>query len=452
MSNTEAEAERSSPLELLLLESISLGSPFDGAGALFTTDETSDCWVLVTHPAGITRVDVAPLVVKLTDELRSAHESGGDFRMDLLVQSTRCAITNILETSSRMITNKPDAETSAPEFAACVRIEDSDLGMFLLSSIEGQPQAVSLGSTDLMGLTRARELQHGVGDELDHEIEQLTIGEPRQSYQPPPALWAESGLPTFIDEHVHGRNRRSFKEDVKLSPATLKLLLDAHRILSHETYQLGLAAADLFRRCERLQNEFKEQLRRANDAATKIESVLEDDPNDFDDEDDDNVGMSSNIERRVMKACKRRDDLSERYLEIRQKVSRLDGRPLSKREQAWMDEVRGMETSVVVVQEPPSAANSEDTGDSNGENAGDLRVTIRQRLQEVQTLNAQLLGRVGKFTETEAGDEPGTAASASVSPGYRQSSVVQITAMLDRQSALVDATRHKMERLLAVVR
>lgn len=405
---------------------------------MFTTDEHSECCILVTHPAGVTRVDVTPLVMKLTDELRSAHESGGDFRMDLLVQSTRCAVTTVLETSSRLITNKQVVDASAPDFAACVGIEDSDLGYFLLNSMNGQPQAVTLDATNHIGPATT----DGINDELDHEIKWLAIGEPRQSYQPPPALWAESGLPAFIDEHVHGRNRRSFREDVRLSPATLKVLMDAHRILSHETYQLGLAAADLFRRCERLQNEFKEQLRRANDAATKIESVLEDDSNDFD-EGDDNVGMSSNIERRVTRACKRRDGLSERYMEIRRKVGRLDGRSLSKREQAWVDEVRGMEASIGVAQDPPPGMNSEDKGG--------LQATVRQRLQEVQILNAQLLGRVEGFTDTETGDETGSAesASASASPGYRQSSMVQITAMLDRQSALVDATRHKMERLLA---
>lgn len=430
---SESKAVDDAPApELLLLESVAFAAPSAGSWPVFTSDEQSENSVLVTHSAGLARVDLTPLVKKLTDELQGAYESGGDFRMELLVQSTRCDASNLMQVQRQHPPVDRDGEVAGVGVAACINIEDSDLGDFLLSSFHGQPQAVTLDSFVLRGIATTDE-------GLDDELGALTLGEVRQSYQPPGELWAESSLGAFISEHVQGRNRRSFKEEVKLSPATLRVLMDAHRILSHETYQLGLAAADLFRRCERLQSEFKEQIRRANDAATRIESVLEDEVSELD-EGADGMGMSENIERRMETARQRQEELSRRYVELRRKMGRLDGQLLSEKEEAWMEEVRVLEASVGA---------TEDTMAREAGEKEEADAKTGQRLDKVQKLTEQLVQRAKAQSKTD-GSGGGVLEVTSASPSQRQWRMGQISGMLERQSALVEATRLKMDRLCAM--
>ena len=221
---------------------------------------------------------------------------------------------------------------------ACVVLEDSDLGHFLLTCSDEQPHAVvfdqpKVGSPNLFPLQ----------DNEDYRFDQdaLALGPVSSTYQPPAAFWTTSSLTTFFSKQVPQRHKKYLKEEVRLSTHTLDLMTQAHRILSQETHQLGLAAADLFRRCERLQDELRDQIKRTLDAARRIEEAV----GEHDDDYDVSEGFSGGkipIEKRLERVSAKQKELMNRHEHLRKDVAKNLVNGLSEQEEVWVTEIEKM--------------------------------------------------------------------------------------------------------------
>ena len=262
-----------------------------------------------------------------------------------------------------------DSESILPaSVPACLPLWDSDLGYFVLTSANGYPHAATLDepkSEDSPVFKSEYE-----DDDLPN-MNLLDIGSTRESYHPSNAFWAASSLPNFLRDHVHPRHQRTAKEEIRLSTATLGLMTEAHRVTSEETHRLGLAAADLFRRCERLQDELRDQIRRANEVAQRTERVAGEDAASYLHEAKKRTRPSLNERYRI--AHERHDALVARLDSLRKKASKYGGTDLSAQERQWFSEVQKIKDHVL-----DTDSEREDEDDNQGG-----KPALRQRCVEV---------------------------------------------------------------------
>lgn len=429
-------------LEMLIVESVSLSANGQECPLVFSRDAESSASAIITSSNTVYQLDLSPLANKLCEELQSGSDTGSEFRIGMLVDNSRLVCERLLSFDDTV------QSASERETAAACSLLDADMGHLVLSSRANQPNAVIL---EPKGFTEAI-------DNFDTALSPQTLKnvagllEARPAYQPPSAFWAESTLAGFLDAHVHSRSRQSLSSEVRLSPSTLKLLMDAHRVLSEETHRLGLAASDLFARCERLQDEFREQLRRAQSVADRVDSVT----GIYDDEYYDQGGgggghgadgIRGDVEERLMSARATQESLHVRYDELRRKLGLLNsGRPLSDRERAWGGEVERF-ARLVLGEARAEHAKEDETSPPHAEAA--------ERLEEVRRLRDQLLDEYREQKPQEGNGtadladaaSPASSAAFNVALDRRRARSAEIEELLERQSALVQATKTKLERL-----
>jgi nucleoporin NUP82 len=124
----------------------------------------------------------------------------------------------------------------------------------------------------------------------------------------------------------------------------LDLVATAHRQLASYTNALERAASDLFRRCERLQGEMKDQLKQLSDVAERIKGVTSEIDEDGNRKEGTRNGEA--LDRRLQNARDRQLELVQRYDTLRKKVINSGGRPLSEKEKAWAMEVNTLSESL----------------------------------------------------------------------------------------------------------
>ena len=406
------EADPPSLLTFQVLDTSRHGEVWEGNWSTFSHDVSSRYSFYITDTSSATFISLSPWVFRLETELKEGT-SGTDFRIDLLVKGQ----SSIRE---RIYTQK--SEDRSTPLAASVLIRDPDLGYLLLTATPYGPITVVFDMPDYeFDLSRRSR-----SPTYDPEPEKpLILIEPRPVYQPAHALEKPSTLPSFLEKLQHSKYKRLLKENVRLSPATLTIMTDAHKVLSEETHRLGTAAAELFRRCERLQIELRAQIKKANDVAARVDAVTGDD---FDDGPP--MGINEVMEKRVQDAAKRQKELTERLEKIRRKASKGTSRELSDKERAWVDEVNVVQRKVLGEgdESPPSERFKEPW----------------VRYEEVQQLKDELLEQV---TELEAEEETSPSKGVKVPSEIRRAKVAQIMTLLDRESALVEGAKTRLERL-----
>ena len=306
---------------------------------VFTSDPYSPYSLFVTHSQSATYVSFSTWVDRLESELQSSGDVGFQFRLETFTQGVSTLRERVMDHGRDLSTSESDERQ---ELSACVVFRDSDLGYLLLTEAQGQPFAVEFDLPDLGGMPNSDGF---AGQSYEHEFRQLVSTKPRDSYQPPSSLWAPPPLSGFVESRAQGRYKRSLTEEIKLSQATLILMTDAHKVLSQHTHHLGIAAAELFRRCERMQQEFKEQIKRAAEVAERIEAVIGEDGEDVDETTQQRGRVG--IDRRVEAAKSRQEALVGRYDALRRRLARRAGRDLSDKEVAWAAEVDTIESAIV---------------------------------------------------------------------------------------------------------
>lgn len=379
--------------------------------------------------------------------------SGAAFRLENSFAVQRTALERIMEWSSDGLASTMSGQKAPPQ--ACISLVDSDLGWLVLTAIGHRPQAVVLDLPIETDLYRTF-----APDDAPLALPASAI---RQPYQPSGTFTSPSTLPKFLDsitQSVNSRLRKTdLKSQVRFSPATLQLLTEAHRVLSSETSRLGAAAADLFRRCERMKLELTEQIRKVEDIARRIDSVTGDD--------DDVAGSPANngqvarivgpekIEQRMDAARTNSDKLHRRVEALRYKIAGLGGKELSAREEAWREEVLTLRQTLGIKDESGKEQGGS-VNDDDGEDVSDA--SLIARLQNVTQLQKELLDKAKEATEKKTVPEEKeedlqssqlsmSTSSSRVPPDFRKQKVQQVMQLLERETALVDAVTERLGRL-----
>lgn len=304
----------------------------------FSIDVNSQHSFFVTHSQGVFYLSLEAWIQSLQSELQSTASTGTEFRVDILTDGP--------ETLRERILDLQDDEFSNHEPTAAVVFQDSDLGYFLLTADNGVPHGVILDKPDD---TAENELRVQTTYDLPQETSTPALGPARQPYVPPSSLWAQSTLPQFFNSHVQNRHKKALKDEIRLSSATLDLMTQAHRVLSEETHTLGISAADLFRRCERLQDELREQIERVKEISRRKEEVvgIASEAADSDEK------PNATVERRLQDAQARQEKLTARFEKLSMNARKYNRKPYSDHEKALLAEVDKISTSVLEPDEKP---------------------------------------------------------------------------------------------------
>ncbi|KAL7795795.1 hypothetical protein V8C37DRAFT_373481 [Trichoderma ceciliae] len=407
------------PPTLLAFQAIDTMTPVEvneGSWPVFTTDVMSRYSFFVTHHAAITFVSLTPWIFRLEGELLGEFEAGTDFRLGLLVNSQ--------STRDRVYAQQA-ADVGIP-LAACVAIRDPDLGYFLLSATPYEPVALTFDTPDDEPVTVRQE---SPVREREASMAPLDFYEPRPVYHPPHAFSESSALAELLERLRTSRHKTIVNQEVKLSPLTLSIFTDAHKVLSDETYRLGVAAAEVFRRCELLQAELRQQVRKANEVKGKIDTINGSHR-------EDNEPDNAMYERRITEAKERQERLMRRMEDLRKMVSKTTTRDLSAKERAFVEEVRSMEASV--------------SGPAPGAEAGPRNQAkqVWRRMEEVKRLQAELLAEA-EALRNASGTESPASVELRIPQDIRRSKLQQVQGLLSRESALVEAVTSRLERLQA---
>ncbi|KAM3480732.1 hypothetical protein MY5147_001021 [Beauveria neobassiana] len=386
---------------------------------VFSADALSRYSFFVTHHAAITFISLASWIFRLEGELSGDFEAGTDFRIGLLVNS---------QSSRERIYAQPVADAAEP-LAGCIVLRDPDVGYFLLSATPYEPIAVTFESPELDVVPVHREASPE--REREASMAPLHFYEPRPVYNPPHVFDQGSSLPLLLERLRTSRHKTVVNQEVKLSPLTLQIFTDAHKVLSEETYKLGVSAAEIFRRCELLQSELKQQVSKANEVKGKIDTIR---GVDRDGETDNDM-----YERRISEAQKRQEAIAERVENLRKIVGKATTRDLSNKERAFMEEVRALDASV--------------SGPTASEEADDVRIQSQElwkRLESVKKLQSELVADVEALKKSGQLEAPLTP-ELRIPQDIRRNKLQQVQGLLSRETALVDAVTSRLERLQATV-
>lgn len=409
------------PPALLAFQAIDTMTPVEvneESWPVFSNDVMSRYSFFVTHHAAITFVSLASWIFRLEGELLGEFEAGTDFRIGLLVNS---------QSSRDRIFAQPSADVNVP-LTACVAVRDPDLGYFLLSSTPYEPIALTF-ETPEVDLAPIRQ-ESPIRERDVSMMTPLDFYEPRPVYHPPHTFDQSSILPTLLERLRTSRHKTVVGQEVKLSPLTLQIFTDAHKVLSDETYRLGVAAAEVFRRCETLRLELRQQVNKANEVKGKIDTINGAHRNDESD--------NAMYERRINAAKERQEMLTQRMEDLRRIVGKSTTRDLSIKERAFVEEVRTMAASV--------------SGPAPGTEAG-VKNQSRQfwkRLDEVKRIQGELLSEVEAIQKTES-LETASSPELRIPQEIRRTKLQQVQGLLSRETALVEAVTSRLERLQASV-
>lgn len=311
----------------------------------------------------------------------------------------------------------PTGDGSVP---ACVVIEDGNVGYLLLTTVANEPVAALLDAPET-GLPTDDEL-----------TEFMSVpgapAEVREAWQPSQDLYAPFDLLKSIN--IPLRHRALLKEEIRLSPANLELLMDVHRTLAAHTARLQAAVADLFNRATQLQEVFRDQITRSAVVAQRIEAATTS---------ADGEGDAA-IEARMQKVQARQQAITARYDALRRKMSTINSTELSDKEASYIDELQTMSGAV-------DKENRTLTGDVDGS-----VVPAWQRMEKLQQLKQELKTQVqdhaDKTGEQHGGNgyrESGEGVKISIQARKAETDVIH--RLLQRNTDLVDVAMTRLRGL-----
>ncbi|KAL2017313.1 hypothetical protein VTK56DRAFT_2336 [Thermocarpiscus australiensis] len=376
----------------------------------------------VTHSAGITFVSLAPWVFRLESELQGDSEAGAEFRIDLLAKGQGSERERIYTQSH-----------GQNALAAAMAINDPDLGHLVLSATHRGPIALFFDTPELD--IAPKESPKVVSEQV--EVPQPPIAwEPRPLFQPSDALEHRGALPAWIDHLRTGRRRPLFQQEVRLSMATLEVFTEGHKVICNEVLEINGAVAELFRKCEALQIELRDQIKQVNEVRKRIETITGEDASD-----DEPVSEGMIVQARLRAAQQRQEELADRMEKLKRRLGRATSRELSDKERAWAEEVQALESSVF-----GSEAGQTSSATPNA------KQQPWERFEEIKALRDALFSQVEQLQRTgEKPDDDHTPASPvpnlKIPAEVRKAKMAQVIGLLDRETALVDAVKTRIERL-----
>lgn len=372
------------PKDLVLVDSVETGhGEADSQNwPLFSQDSLAPYDFYLTSQGRVDYFSLSAWASRLESELLSpaSPDTGLDFRLKVLCGDDIILTEEILDCSDG--TNQKSVE----HLSSALVMHSPEIGHFFITYSASEPHAVTFDTPDTVSRTLmlARASTNSLSLDSPEAQHALTLPDPeaimaspRASYEPSVVFYDSPTAPLkhFLSSNVPQRHRAVLKQEIRLSPSTLDIMTAAHRILSAQTSQLEQAAAELFRRCDRLREELGHQVRQMAELSERIQR------NDSSGEDD-NRDQNSRCESRIAKARDRQKTLNDRYEVLRRKVGRATagGRELSNKEKAWIREITDLGTTYGVDSEMEI-----DTAESQHDNA------IESRFETVSYKNAHLL-------------------------------------------------------------
>ncbi|KAL8824332.1 MAG: hypothetical protein Q9170_008191 [Blastenia crenularia] len=419
---------------LMLLEAIDTLKPesiTDEERPTFSKDPLSRYCFFTTHSQGIYFFSLAPWIDQLDQELLNSSTSGSQSRLMTIRSSMRTLRERIIGFNHSYET---DSSTSAN---ACIVLYDSDLGYFLLSSTNEntQPHAVSLD------IPRTTMIKTEIPSDNIHDIIPYSEdGEPftelvtRPAYEPSPVFWNDSSLSSMIAKTVPPHRRRTLHEEIRFSGATLQVMFSTHRLLSEETATIQKAAADLINRCQRMMQEMAEQIQQVRLQASRADQLQRGGGGD----DVEGETADEKLGNRVEMARERHEALKERMTNLYRKLLEVEARPLNEKEKEWMREL----TQLDMTTDQPT---NESVDRKNRDGA--MIEPWRHRYEEVKHLGEELVDTAKQAGREGAGKKRGEEDEYAVPNEMRRRKVEQVMGLLERESALVDAVKARLERL-----
>lgn len=459
------------------------------AWCTFSPDVTSRYSLFVTHAGGITHVSLANWVFRLEQELQEGPETGADFRVRQLV-------TGENTTRHRVYVHEREDET----LATAVVMRDPDLGYVLLSATDRSPVAVCFEAPDSSSngaggsgsgsggavpedaflvpsmrpspdpAASAENIAAAAAAATAEEAEDKAalaqdVWKARPAFEVPRELCTASQLAQAQNMLFSSRYQMLQHQEVRLSAATLNIFTNAHKLVGKESGLLNQAAAHMFTKLQDLPIDLHDQVEAAARLKHRIDMIAGNEDEDEDDEDEEDKengvpggGDDVRLRRRLLTAQKRHAELSERLERLRRTMNLASARPLSDKERAWAKEVRALDGSLG---EGASATTNNDVGRRVQQIHGLWEDMSKQASAVLQKTRVE--GRTGgSGSGSEAGSRPGTPTSVSGAPAatpgtpsshvkvpadVRKAKMAQVTQLLERETAMVDAMTERLERL-----
>ncbi|KAK5112764.1 hypothetical protein LTR62_003862 [Meristemomyces frigidus] len=440
--------------DLLLFETLDLST---GAGrtdgcSTFTLSPRDREEVLVTTPAAVIHLDFKSWTSTLDDELTAPSAEGLSFRLGILLDAAQTGLTSLLGVPS-------DADT----------VVNTAIAVYDPINLGGIAILTSTPASPLMALLECSSNYPAHSYAPDDIMTALPAPEVRAPYQPAEAFYQISrALPHLIknatEKHILGSD---LKGQVRYSSATLQVMTEAHRILSAETHKLGLAAADLFRRCERMRSELADQVKRVHEIAGKVEGVVGGDDGDEEDgeeRDDTQLALTGGagaqaMEKRVEASRTRTAQLHDRVEGLRRKMASLGGKELSAKEKGFAAEVQrvsasleagGLETEAPT--KPSALLHMDNSEQELNEHKQKEAGALVLRFGAVRALQEQLKSEVERVSNAkEDGEGEGTGGGGERAAGqadmFRMRKLEQVRELLERETALVEGVGERLKRL-----
>ncbi|KAH8726567.1 hypothetical protein GQ44DRAFT_679660 [Phaeosphaeriaceae sp. PMI808] len=401
--------------DLIIAETITL---IEGEQSSFsqsiTQDVHTDFSFFVSHASGVFYISLEPWIRKLEDELSQPQTEGANFRIQRLLESANSSVQQHL----RIKTSGPATEQ---EVTSCVVIEDGNIGYLLLTSVDNQPQAAFLDAPEDDLLT-----EEEIARSLFIETPQVAF---RDAWQPPKVIYEPIDLLGSIS--IPSRHRNNLKEEVKLSPANLTLLMDVHRVLFSKVGRLQEGVSTLFHQAIRLQDELQEQVAKNAHLLSKMDAVT---GNDGSLADDGTPYGNAKIEERMERVQSRQYEINARYESLRNKMNRLGSSELSEKEADFVEELTTMDSSV-------DQSHTTLTSDIDGS-----QDPVWQRLEKLKKLQKELAKQVEQAADATKNGQ-GRNDGVRVPSHSRKQEDEQIQELLARTTALVEAATQRLGSL-----
>lgn len=417
---------------LVLFETIDIAQSEDEDDGCptFTTSLYDRYELFVTHPSGVNSLSFKPWVSMLEDELSAPSESGAGFRLGVVLDSAQTVVSAPIE----MPINQDTTTITA------VSILDHTSSSYAVLTYAGNTPYATILDTN----TSAH-------DYSPDPLPALPAPELRAPYRPSPTFDEPSALlKATKTPHL------DLKAPIRFSPATLQIMTEAHRVLSTETHRLGLAAADLFRRCERMRSELLEQVRRVAEIAQRADVVTGelDERSNYEagegngEEEEEVVSGQAKIEQRLENSRHKTTELHERVDVLRRKMRSLGGGnvPLSARERAFADEVEKLHASIL------SNGEARDHGKDEPAPLADRFEAVSALKQELVPLAATAVEKHQTQIETNAANQEkrNDGVGVGVGAAFRKQKLAQVMLLLERETALIEAVMERLGRLKRV--
>ena len=412
---------------LLTLETVELypgGKYSSNTVPSFTPDIISSHSVFITHGTGVSYLSLTRWSERLQQELEQSAEEGSALRYTILLSSPKPLLEHLIQF--------PDTTLHQPRplIAAAAVLQDSDVGYLLLTTASHQPFAATLDLAQ-----RAPSAGPTIKPDPDAtppplpplSAPELSLSAPRDPYQPA-AIFFDAALPrslTSLLERTPAHERPLHAARLRLSEASLALLVGAHRAAAAASGAVADAASDLFRRADAATRELRLQVRLVDAAAAKVDALA----GDYDGEGE-GVPGARRVAERLRRARERQGAVAGRVRRLAGGRS-VGGRVVGEKEAAFGEEVRRVAERV-------------GEGLERGEE-GEEKAALVQRLDQVKRLRDELVRQVelvGKGGARETDER-----TVKVGSEFRRAKEKQVMDLLEREEALLEAVTDRVNRL-----